>query len=95
MSNADGPVIPDRLQTPAWETIPKDNIEHPMVTGPYGQPITFEWVVKERCPVCGAGMCAFSDPRPDADLSIRTHCSRCDYEAPRRRTDVEVARCGS
>jgi hypothetical protein len=78
-----------------WAEVPPEHVEHPFITDAYGQPLKFEWVVREPCPVCGVGLCAFSDPRPDVNRTVRAHCSRCDYEAPRARVEVEVIKCGT
>lgn len=91
----DGPIERELPSGQVWPKVPAEPIKHPLITDAYGQPMKFEWVVRERCPVCGAGLCAFSDPRPDVDRTVRTHCSRCDYEAPRARVEVEVVKCGT
>lgn len=91
----DGPIEHEPPAGRVWSSVPVEPIEHPLITDAYGQPMRFEWVVHERCPVCGRGLAAFSDPRPDADRTIRAHCSHCDYEAPRARSEVEVSKCGT
>lgn len=91
----DGPIEKPGRTGEVWSQTPAEPVLHPLLTGPYGEPLAFEWIVHARCPVCGAGLCAFSDPRPDVDRSIRVHCSKCDYEGPRASFEVEVTKCGT